>query len=132
MQKMMKILLIDDNSDITEMLSKYLKIEGHNCKVCNDGRNGLSLILEQEFDVVLLDLAMPEFTGYDLVESLEKMGRLEELHKIVVFTASSIGNSEIEKLLQKGVRMCLKKPVRLDQLLNYLEGLNKKDFIHKI
>ncbi|SMH70760.1 response regulator [Candidatus Nitrosotalea okcheonensis] len=113
---MMKILLIDDNESITEMMSKYLRGKGHECIVTNDGRNGLTLIEQEKFDVILLDLAMPEFTGVDVIDHLYKNGEIGK-HKIILFTASSITDEEIQKLIKKGAHSCLKKPVKLEVLL---------------
>ena len=117
----MKVLLIDDNETITEMMSKYLSAKGHQCSVANDGRTGLTLITEKKFDVVLLDLAMPEFTGVDVVENLQKSGKIKE-NKIILFTASSITDAEIDVLIQKGAHSCLKKPVKLAVLLQVIGG----------
>ena len=117
----MKILLIDDNETITEMMSKYLSVKGHQCFVANDGRTGLTLITEKKFDVVLLDLAMPEFTGVDVVENLQKSGKIKE-NKIILFTASSITDAEIDVLIKKGAYSCLKKPVKLAVLLQVIGG----------
>ncbi|MDE1829282.1 MAG: response regulator [Thaumarchaeota archaeon] len=117
----MKILLIDDNQDITNMMHKYLTLKGHECTISNDGRNGLTLVEKQRFDVVLLDLAMPEFTGIDIVNSLCKSGRIND-QKIVLFTASSVKDEEIRSLVEKGVHSCLKKPVQLEALLKAIGG----------
>lgn len=112
----MKVLLIDDNESITEMMYKYLTGKGHECIVANDGRNGLTLIEQEKFDVILLDLAMPEFTGVDVIDHLYKNGKIEK-HKIVLFTASSVTDEEVQKLMKKGAHSCLKKPVKLEVLL---------------
>ncbi|MDH2907305.1 MAG: response regulator [Candidatus Nitrosotalea sp.] len=112
----MKILLIDDNESITEMMSKYLTGKGHECIVANDGRNGLTMIEQEKFDVILLDLAMPEFTGVDVIDHLYENGKIKK-HKIVLFTASSVTDEEIQKLVKKGAHSCLKKPVKLEVLL---------------
>jgi len=117
----MKILLIDDNETITEMMSKYLTVKGHQCSVANDGRTGLTLISEKKFDVVLLDLAMPDFSGVDVVDNLHKSGKIKE-NKVVLFTASSISDGEIEALLKKGAHSCLKKPIKLAVLLQVIGG----------
>lgn len=117
----MRVLLVDDNESITEMMSKYLTLKGHECVVANDGRNGLALILGQKFDVVLLDLAMPEYTGIDVIENLYKSGKIKEV-KIILFTASSIRDEDIEILLKKGAHSCIKKPVKLNVLLNAIGG----------
>lgn len=118
----MKILLIDDNKDITEMLSKYLKLAGHDCLTANDGRNGLTIMLNQKFDAVLLDLAMPEFSGKDVIKSLEKKGKVTD-QKIIIFTASSANEQELDELMQKGIHSCLKKPIDPDELISYLTNL---------
>jgi DNA-binding response OmpR family regulator len=116
------ILLIDDNKEITTMLAKYLKSSSHEVSVSNDGRNGLNMIINNKFDVVLLDLAMPEFSGTDIIESLAKENKIKN-QKIILFTASSKPEDEISELIKKGAHSCLKKPIDPDELLNYLEGL---------
>ncbi len=112
----MKILLIDDNKSITTMLSKYLTAKGHDCVTTNDGRNGLTLIEQGKFDTILLDLAMPDFTGVDVIEALSSSGRMSD-QKIVILTASSVNEGQIQDLLSKGAHACLKKPVKLDALM---------------
>lgn len=117
----MKILIIDDNHDITDMLSRYLTLKGFECSVSNSGMNGLSLIKKENFDHVFLDLSMPEFGGLDVIESLEKDDVLKNKN-IIIFTASSISNNDVQKLLEKeGVNACLKKPVQLNELLTTIQ-----------
>ena len=113
---MSKILIIDDNIDISDMLAQYLEIKGHNCTVSNNGRNGLNLITQEKFDLVLLDLAMPDFSGYDIMTSLIKNGRIGDV-KIIVLTASSVTDAEMDAFIAKGVKACIKKPVRLEELV---------------
>ena len=117
----MKILLIDDNVNITSMLSKYLKLKEIDCDISNDGRNGLELIKHGKYDAILLDISMPEVSGHDVINELEKTGKLKS-NKIILFTASSITNDEIEKLKIRGVNACLKKPVQLQNLLDVLKN----------
>jgi len=74
----LKILVVDDNKSITGMIFRLLKYEGHECVVANDGKNGLTLINEGNFDAVVLDLAMPEFSGTDVVNELEKTGKIKD------------------------------------------------------
>lgn len=116
---MAKILIIDDNIDISDMLAQYLEIKGHKCTVSNNGRNGLNLITQEKFDIILLDLAMPDFSGYDIISSLVKNGRIGDV-KIIVLTASSITDAEMDTLGVKGVKACIKKPVRLEELVRII------------
>ncbi len=116
----MKILGIDDNTDINELLDTVLNGSGHEFIYVKNGTEGLKFIREKKFDIVLLDLAMPEFSGFDVINSLLKEGLLTK-QKIIVFTASSVIDSEIEELVKKGVHSCIRKPVDLDFLLEKLE-----------
>jgi DNA-binding response OmpR family regulator len=112
----MRILIIDDNKEITDMLSFYLEnLDGYECKVANDASEGLQTIRSEDFDLVILDLAMPEFSGIDVINSLRKEALLEK-NRIIVLTASSIGDEDIENLQRHGVRAVVKKPVSLDEL----------------
>ena len=111
----MKILIIDDNESITRMMQKYLKLKQHDCIVANQSRNGLQLIRDQKFDVVLLDVSMPELDGIEIVYDLVKTGKIKE-QKIILFTASNMSKETIEGLLKQGVHSCIAKPVSMDLL----------------
>ena len=121
----MQILLIDDNKDITTMLSKYFIQKGHSCTVSNSGSNGLNMITASQYDAVLLDLAMPEFSGTDIVEELFKSGKIAKLN-IVALTASSVDTEKDKHLKKMGVRAVLKKPIDPDELLDFLSQFNHK------
>ena len=58
------------------------------CNMINNGREGLERIRNDKFDLVLLDLAMPDFSGWDVIKSLHKDGLIKSKN-IVIFTASS-------------------------------------------
>lgn len=114
----MKVLIIDDNSETTSLLSRYLTAKGIEIKITNDPIDGLNRIKEEKFDAVLLDISMPEFSGIDIIHTLAREHRLED-QKIIIFSAISFTDLEIHHLLQKeGVKMCLKKPVPLQQVLS--------------
>jgi len=73
-----------------------LNSSGHEFSYVNNGKKGLKLIQENSYDLVLLDLSMPEFTGLDVVDTLNNDGIINK-QKIVLFTASSMTDSEIEE-----------------------------------
>jgi len=120
----MKVCIIDDNTSITGMFSKLLKMEGHEVVVANGGRAGLALLDNDAFDATILDISMPEFSGIDVVNALNESGRIKE-QKIVILTASSSSQDELNKLKEKGVREVLKKPLQLDTLVATLEAVSK-------
>jgi len=113
----LNILIIDDNEQITKMLTTFLELKNHKCTVANDGKQGLALIKENKHDVVLLDLAMPEFDGYAIIKALENKNMLKN-NKIIVFTASTITQDELDQLVSRGVNSYILKPIDIDLLLS--------------
>lgn len=112
----MKILIIDDNQSITNSLKKYLEVKGHDVSTSNNGYEGLARIQNGSWDKILLDLSMPEFSGLDIIESLERDDIMKN-EKIIVFTAASISDFVIDKLLAKeGIQGLLKKPLSIVHL----------------
>ncbi len=118
----MKILGIDDNEDLIEVCETFLNSVGHEYTGINNGKEGLQAIKDKKFDVVLLDLSMPEFSGSDVIDDLAKEDIIKK-QKVVVFTAASPTKEEVEAFLEKGAHSILKKPVDPDELA---------EFIHKI
>jgi DNA-binding response OmpR family regulator len=121
----MNIHVVDDNESITQMLKKYFTLKGHACTVSNSGRNALTLIEDQKFDVILLDLAMPEFSGRDIVSHLVKSGKIKNTN-IVVLTASSPSMDYEDELKEMGVHSILKKPIDPDSIMNHIQQFDKK------
>lgn len=116
----MRILLIDDNEDITEAISFYCGSKGDiDCQVVNDGQEGLKRIRNHMFDLILLDLAMPEFSGRDVIQTLKDEGLLE-LNNVVIFTASS-NRTLLDEFNNMGVKEVFKKPCSLDELAGVIE-----------
>jgi two-component system OmpR family response regulator len=119
----MKILGIDDNLDINELLSVALKGSGHEFSSVQSGKEGLEKLRQNSYDLVLLDMAMPEFSGIDVIDSLKRDGLMKK-QKIVLFTASSITDEEMAELLKKGVSAFIKKPIEIDALLEKIDALS--------
>ncbi len=121
----MNFLLVDDNIEITKIMSKYFTKKGHLCTVTNDGRNALEILQGQKFDVTLLDLAMPEFSGRDVVMHLKNNGKIND-HNIVCLTASSPSSEYEDELRSMGVKAILKKPIDPDVLLDFMNQFQIK------
>jgi CheY-like chemotaxis protein len=115
--KSLEILIIDDNEQITKMLTTFLELKEHKCTVVNDGKEGLAIIKENRHDVILLDLAMPEFDGFAVIKDLEENNMLKD-HKVIVFTASTITEDELDVLVNRGVSAYILKPIDIDLLLS--------------
>jgi CheY-like chemotaxis protein len=84
----LRLLLVDDNHEIAEVVSFYCSTKNIDCRAIEDGQEGLVRIRKDKFDLILLDIAMPDFTGMDIIKSIKQEGSLESIN-LVVFTASS-------------------------------------------
>ncbi len=111
----MNILIIDDNLDITDAISLYSESQGHSCSVSNDGKKGCDIAQKENFDLILLDIAMPNFSGYDVLNTLKDDSNFD-MKKIVVITASNLDNSAAEKIESFNIFKLVRKPISLDSL----------------
>ena len=120
----MKVLLIEDNTDIVEMVRLCLESENIVCEATQDGKAGLQLIKDDKFDAILLDLAMPEFSGFDIFRALKEQDLLKS-NNVLIFTASSVTDQEINEMLSSGARGVLKKPLSIDDLIEAVQRFHQ-------
>jgi len=121
----MKILGIDDNEDLLNLCDIALSSEGHEYTGINNGKDGLKAIQEEKFDVLLLDLSMPEFSGEDVMDALVKDGIMNK-QKVVIFTATTPTKEMFDLFLEKGAHSILKKPVDADTLIEFVHKLESE------
>lgn len=109
-----RVLVVDDNENITEVVKDFFELEKIECKTVNDGLEGLMEIQNNKYDLILLDLAIPNYSGIDILDELKKQSIVNKT--IVIFTASVVKDSEMEKYLEIGVKEILEKPISLANL----------------
>jgi CheY-like chemotaxis protein len=126
------ILVVDDDRNITELTQIILETAGYNCRVVNSGRECIKVLEESrtrkdsegtgmsQFDLILLDVAMPGFSGIDVVANLKKQN-LFPLNRVVFFTASSSSVLDEVELKRFGVLDCFKKPFKKPDLLGAVQ-----------
>ncbi|MDH3677395.1 MAG: response regulator [Nitrosopumilus sp.] len=113
----MRILIIDNDLETTKMLSKYFLAKSILTVVFNDPLKGLRAIQQEKYDVILLDISMPQFSGMDIIQTLEKDNILQN-QNILIFSGTLNYPNEINDLLKKeGIKGYLKKPIELDEIL---------------
>jgi len=81
-----KILIIEDEKDILELLQLYLKREGYNVHVAKDGETGLRKASQERFDLILLDLMLPQVDGLEICRTLRSGAQTTDL-PIIMITA---------------------------------------------
>jgi CheY-like chemotaxis protein len=111
----MKVLVIDDNINNTEVVSFFLEANEIECNIITNGRDGLEAIKKEHYDLILLDLAMPDFSGIDIFDALKEQNLIPS-NNIVIFTASTIDEGEMNRMLAEGAKGIVYKPLSIDQL----------------
>lgn len=114
---MKKILVVDDCKTITDLVKLILESSGYSCSTANSASECSSLLRTNRFDLILLDIAMPEVSGIDMLKKAKEDDTF--IHtRIVLFTASSLTDAELNDLKnQYGVLDCIKKPMTRAKLL---------------
>ncbi|MCK4524955.1 MAG: response regulator [Candidatus Andersenbacteria bacterium] len=99
-----KILIIEDEKVLSELLEKKIKEDGYEVFIAMDGEEGLELMKKEKPDLVLLDIIMPRMDGFRVMEEMNKDPELN-LKKIPVVIVSNSGQPvEIDRALDLGVR----------------------------
>lgn len=110
----MKVLIVDDNESITEVVKDYFEYENIECVTVNDGRDGLDEIQTNRYDLILLDIAIPGYSGIDILNELDP--DYIEKNNIIIFTASVFKSEDVEKFLKMGIKDVCVKPISLESL----------------
>lgn len=110
--KPLEILLVDDDSALRSEMVAYFSRQGHSVQQCDSGRAALSLIESRDFDVVVLDLIMPDFSGLEVLRELAPRSLECE---VVVLTGAATVETAVEAM-KLGAREFLTKPISLKEL----------------
>jgi len=111
-----KILVVDDDASIRQMLSLGLKHEGYDVLTAKNGEEALRVIPEFEPHVIILDIMMPVLDGYEVCEAIPKISSAS----IIMLTAKD-SSQDIVKGLRMGANDYLVKPFHFEELLARIE-----------
>jgi adenylate cyclase len=102
------VLVVDDNEMNRDMLCHLLQAERHKTSVAENGRQALEMIKEKPFDLVLLDIMMPEIDGYQVLKHLKSDAALRDIPVIVLSSLDEI--ETVVKCIEMGAEDYLSKP----------------------
>ena len=104
-----RLLVVDDNKVNRLLLARGLELQGHSAALAENGRVALEMLRREAFDLVLLDIEMPEMDGFQVLEQLTGDLRLRDLPVIV--TSSLEGIENVVRCIELGAEDYLAKPV---------------------
>jgi DNA-binding response OmpR family regulator len=112
----MRVLIVDDNQNITETLSFFFESNNIEPRIINNSRNAVAEIKKEQYDLIILDLAMPGVSGFDIINHLKSEGLLQS-QNVVILTAVPLSEAETSSLLsQEGISLVMKKPLSIEEM----------------
>jgi len=118
---MNRILIIDDDEELCELVSEYLTVEGFEVEVVNDGESGLEKALREEQDLVILDVMLPKKNGFDVLRELRQTSKIP----VLMLTARGEDTERIVGL-EIGADDYLPKPFNPRELVARLRAILRR------
>jgi len=110
-----KVLVIDDEPEITDIVETFLTESGYNVEVENSARNALEKARQFIPDVILLDIMMPDVDGYNVCQEIKNDPKLASVP--VIFLTGKDRNDDMGRSFKVGGDMFIKKPFSCERLL---------------
>ena len=115
-----KALIIDDTKNIRLLLAKCLELEGWETVCAQDGKQGLELTLSEKFDLIILDVKLPEMSGTEVLRRIRNAGLQTP---IIIITAYPTIKNAVD-CTRLGVVSYIQKPFTAERLRTVLQDLN--------
>ncbi|MBN2693200.1 hybrid sensor histidine kinase/response regulator [bacterium] len=133
-EKKGRILVVDDVAKNIQILGNILRKEGYQIAYATNGADALSMLLQTKFDLILLDIMMPELDGYETCKKIKDMPDSKDIP--VIFLTARTDTESIVKGFELGGEDYITKPFNAQELLarvrTHVELRQKKEFLHSI
>ncbi|MCI8649854.1 MAG: response regulator transcription factor [Anaerotruncus sp.] len=123
---MATILIVDDNAKIRRLLDIYLRREGFSTLQAQDGREVLSILLEQRVDLIIADIMMPEMDGYELVRTLRENG----IDIPILMATAKTEFADKKRGFDLGADDYMTKPLDMEELVLRVKALLRRSRIY--
>jgi PAS domain S-box-containing protein len=119
----LRILLAEDSLVNQKLVRALLERRGHSVVVANNGHEAVSAFAVQRFDLVLMDIQMPEMDGLEATEAIRRSERHSGIHTPIVAMTAHVLQGDRERCLEAGMDEYLSKPVRARRLFEAIEAM---------
>lgn len=113
----MNFLIVDDNRLLCKFITQYLKSKGENAKWISNPRITLDKLLEEQFDVVILDIGMPVMDGYQVLEVIREKKEFDHI-KVIIFTGLGYDEEAMQKMRRLGAHGYISKGLSPTEIYN--------------
>ena len=123
----MRLLVVEDEKKLCDMIAKSLHQAGYEVDTCNDGEEALDMIYAEMYDLIVLDLNLPGMDGMDILRELRKEN---EETKVLILSARSQIADKVDGL-DAGANDYMEKPFHLQELEARVRSLTRRKFVQK-
>lgn len=123
----MKILLLEDDVMLNRAITQYLQFTNHSVRTVRDGTNCLRIIEEEEFELLILDINVPDINGFEVLETLHGKNIIIP----TIFISALIDIEEITRAFELGCYDYLKKPFHLKELTLRINKISQSQIVPK-
>ncbi len=123
-----KLLLLEDDPNLSESVSEYLNEQGYEVVCVYDASSAEDILYEQKFDLLLLDVNVPNGNGFSLLKNSRREGNSTP----AIFLTSRNAMDDVEEGFASGADDYLRKPFALKELLLRIQTILKRSFYHPI
>lgn len=117
-----KVLIVDDDSRNIFALTATLKARSYNCVSCLSAPEAIQILKsESDFDIILMDMMMPDMDGYDAIPLIKQLPHYQNIPVIAVTAQAMVGDRE--RCIEAGADDYVSKPINVDKLLLILNAL---------
>jgi len=117
-----RILIVEDDTRIADFLQRGLNSDGHFCVIAHDGKSGLTLVLDGDFDLVLLDLLLPGLHGLEVCQQL----RMNRIRIPVIILTGMDSTDDVVAGLRMGADDYVTKPFSFEELRARIDAVMRR------
>jgi len=121
---MAKILVVDDEIQLIEMVQMRLEANGYDVVAANDGEEGIEKVKSENPDLIILDIMMPKMDGFEVCKILKNDPQYSKIP--IIFLSAKVQEEDLENGKEKGADAFVKKPFETSELLAKITELLQK------
>ncbi|MEI8350637.1 MAG: response regulator [Candidatus Omnitrophota bacterium] len=116
-----KILIIDDEKELSDVLKKYLELKGYSVNATYNGKDGIAQAKKDGFNIIIADIRLPDINGIEVIKTIEK---LDAQARFLIITGYSI-TGEVSDLIESSKRIhgYIFKPFKPEHLAEKIEEI---------
>ncbi len=120
--KKTRVLVVEDDINLGNMLSDYLKVKGFDVSIARDGEEGFKFFAESNYDICLLDVMMPKKDGFTLAKEIRSLNT----HMPVIFLTAKSMEDDVKEGFMSGADDYITKPFSMEVLLMRIEAILRR------